>query len=45
MSTTEIMGCPFCSNANEVPYSDHDYSKVSMLLSINNLLYLKYHDR
>ena len=29
MSTTETIGCPFCSNPNEVTSPDPDYSKVS----------------
>jgi hypothetical protein len=27
MSTTETIGCPFCSNANEVTSPDPEYKK------------------
>lgn len=29
MTTTENIGCPFCSNANEVTSPDPEYTKVS----------------
>ena len=29
MTTTETIGCPFCSNANEVTSPDPEYTKVS----------------
>jgi hypothetical protein len=29
MSTTETIGCPLCSNANDVTSPDPEYTKVS----------------
>ena len=29
MTTTETIGCPFCSNTNKVTSPDPDYTKVS----------------
>ena len=29
MTTTETIGCPFCSNSNEVTSPDPEYTKVS----------------
>lgn len=29
MTTTETIGCPFCSNANKVTSPDPEYTKVS----------------
>jgi hypothetical protein len=29
MTTTENIGCPFCSNSNEVTSPDPEYTKVS----------------
>lgn len=36
MSTTETIGCPFCSNANEVTSPDPEFKKY--LIQINMVL-------
>ncbi len=41
MSTTETIGCPFCSKANEVTSPDPEYKKyltqINMVLNQRNM--------